>query len=66
MIKQAAEWLIDCVVVLFLIVLGLFIAGIGFFLYPFKKIRYFCGKKAICLVNTADYFLNESEEVRDE
>lgn len=66
MIKWVAEWLIDFVVVAFLVVLGLFIAGIGFFLYPFKKIRYFCGKKAICLVNAADYFLDESKEVRNE
>nr|DAP64353.1 MAG TPA: hypothetical protein [Caudoviricetes sp.] len=28
MIKWVAEWLIDCVVVMFLIVLGLFIVGI--------------------------------------
>lgn len=62
MIKSVADWLIDFVTVMFLVILGLFIAGIGFFLYPFKKIRYFCGKKAMCLVNTADYFLDESRE----
>ena len=66
MIRWAVEWLIDCVVVMFLIGFGLFIAGIVFFLYPFEKIRYFCGKKVLCLVNTADYFLDESKEVRNE
>lgn len=46
----------------FLIVVGMFIAGIGFFLYPFKKIRYFCGGKAMHLMDTADYFLGEAEK----
>lgn len=59
MIKSVADWLIDCVVVIFLVVLGLFIAGIGFFLYPFKKIRYFCGEEAMRLMDTADYFLDK-------
>lgn len=62
MIKWVGEWLIDCVVIIFLVVLGMFIAGIGFFLYPFKKIRYFCGGKAMHLIDTADYFLDESRE----
>lgn len=62
MIRWFAEWLIDCIVVTFLIVVGMFIAGIGFFLYPFKKIRYFCGGKAMHLMDTADYFLGEAEE----
>lgn len=46
MIKFVAEWLIDWIVVMFIIVVGLFIIGIGFVFYPFKKIRYFCGEKS--------------------
>lgn len=57
MIKWVAEWLIDWIVVMFIIVVGLFIVSIGFIFYPFKKIRYFCGEKAMHLMDTADYFL---------
>lgn len=57
MIKFVAEWLIDWIVVMFIIVVGLFIVGIGFVFYPFKKIRYFCGEKATHLMDVADYFL---------
>lgn len=57
MIKFVAERLIDWIVVMFIIVVGLFIVGIGFVFYPFKKIRYFCGEKAMHLMDTADYFL---------
>lgn len=45
MIKFIAEWLIDWIVVMFIIVVGLFIVSIGFIFYPFKKIRYFVEKK---------------------
>lgn len=37
MIKFVAERLIDWIVVMFIIVVGLFIIGIGFVFYPFKK-----------------------------
>lgn len=57
MIRWAAEWLIDWIVVMFLVIVGMFITGIGFVFYPFKKIRYFCGEKATHLMDVADYFL---------
>lgn len=57
MIRLTTEWLIDSIVVTFLVIIGMFIIGIAFFLYPFKKIRNFCGKKVIHLMDTADYFL---------
>ena len=57
MIRWFVEWLIDCIVVTFLVVVGMFITGIVFFLYPFKEIRYFCGEKVMHLMDTADYFL---------
>lgn len=45
MIRWAVEWLIDCVVVMFLIGFGLFIAGIGFFFIHLKKLDIFAVKK---------------------
>lgn len=57
MIRYVADWLIDWIVVMLLVTIGMFIIGIAFFLYPFKKIRNFCGEKVIHLMDTADYFL---------
>lgn len=48
MIRWAAEWLIDWIVVMFLVVVGMFITGIGFFFIRLRKLDTFVEKK-LCI-----------------
>ncbi len=66
MIKFTVDWLIDFFVVMIFVILSLCITGVAFLFYPFKKIKNFLAKKTIQLMDTADYFLDYSQEYRND